>query len=261
MRYSSLGGGKRLRPFLMVETARLFGVEGGACCAPPARSKWSIAIPSSTTTCRPWTTTTSARRPTCHKAFDEATAILAGDGLLTYAFDVLADPATHADPAVRADLVLGLARGSVSAAWSADRRSTSKPRRRPSRTKAALRHDHAVDEDWRAAALRREAGARIARASAARPLRSHLRPRALAHASRSPTIFSTPRATRRRWASAPARTPDATRRRWWLRSASTRRASVATGWRWRRSRRWKQAVSANAQTLAEAARFTAARRS
>jgi farnesyl diphosphate synthase len=51
-------------------------------------------------------------RPTCHKAFDEATAILAGDGLLTYAFDVVADPATHADPLMRADLVLMLARAS-----------------------------------------------------------------------------------------------------------------------------------------------------
>jgi farnesyl diphosphate synthase len=49
-------------------------------------------------------------RPTAHKAFDEATAILAGDGLLTYAFDVLADPATHADALIRARLVLALAR-------------------------------------------------------------------------------------------------------------------------------------------------------
>ena len=51
-------------------------------------------------------------RPTAHKAFDEATAILAGDGLLTYAFDVVADPATHADPALRVALVLALARAS-----------------------------------------------------------------------------------------------------------------------------------------------------
>jgi farnesyl diphosphate synthase len=50
-------------------------------------------------------------RPTAHKAFDEATAILAGDGLLTLAFDVLARPETHPSPAVRAELVLALARG------------------------------------------------------------------------------------------------------------------------------------------------------
>ena len=49
-------------------------------------------------------------RPTTHKAYDEATAILVGDSLLTYAFDVTADPATHTDPAIRADLVLALAR-------------------------------------------------------------------------------------------------------------------------------------------------------
>ena len=60
---------------------------------------------------RPWTTTIcAAADPTAHKAFDEATAILAGDGLLTYAFDVLADPATHADAQIRARLVLALAR-------------------------------------------------------------------------------------------------------------------------------------------------------
>jgi farnesyl diphosphate synthase len=48
-------------------------------------------------------------RPTCHKMFDEATAVLAGDGLLTAAFGVLADPDTHADPAVRCELVTALA--------------------------------------------------------------------------------------------------------------------------------------------------------
>ena len=51
-------------------------------------------------------------RPTVHKAYDEAIGILVGDGLLTLAFDVLADPATHDDPTIRADLVLGLARAS-----------------------------------------------------------------------------------------------------------------------------------------------------
>src|SRR5260370_33073341 len=49
-------------------------------------------------------------RPTLHKAFDEATAILVGDSLLTLAFDILARPETHPDPAVRVALVLGLAR-------------------------------------------------------------------------------------------------------------------------------------------------------
>ncbi|MDE2362560.1 MAG: polyprenyl synthetase family protein [Hyphomicrobiales bacterium] len=112
MRYSSLGGGKRLRPFLMVETARLFGVAGEgvlrAACALEMVHCYSLVHDD-----LPAMDDDDLRRgrPTAHKAFDEATAILAGDGLLTYAFDVLADPATHADAAVRADLVLGLARG------------------------------------------------------------------------------------------------------------------------------------------------------
>jgi farnesyl diphosphate synthase len=112
MRYASLGGGKRLRPFLMVETARLFGVEGDgvlrAACALEMIHCYSLVHDD-----LPAMDDDDLRRgrPTAHKAFDEATAILAGDGLLTYAFDVLADPATHADAAVRADLVLGLARG------------------------------------------------------------------------------------------------------------------------------------------------------
>ena len=112
MRYASLGGGKRLRPFLMIETARLFSVEGEgvlrAACALEMVHCYSLVHDD-----LPAMDDDDLRRgrPTVHKAFDEATAILAGDGLLTCAFDVLADPATHADPAVRADLVLGLARG------------------------------------------------------------------------------------------------------------------------------------------------------
>ena len=57
-------------------------------------------------------------RATCHKQFDEATAVLAGDGLLTAAFGVLADPDTHGDPAVRCELVTELATAAGAAAWS-----------------------------------------------------------------------------------------------------------------------------------------------
>ncbi len=60
-------------------------------------------------------------KPTVHKAFDEATAILAGDCLHALAFEVLADPATHADPFVRAELVMELARASGPSAWRAGR--------------------------------------------------------------------------------------------------------------------------------------------
>jgi farnesyl diphosphate synthase len=111
MRYSSLGGGKRLRPFLVIESARLFGVEGAsalrAACALEMIHCYSLVHDD-----LPAMDDDDLRRgrPTAHKAFDEATAILAGDGLLTYAFDVVADPATHADAGLRAALVLALAR-------------------------------------------------------------------------------------------------------------------------------------------------------
>jgi len=111
MRYASLGGGKRLRPFLMVESARLFGADGDgvlrAACALEMIHCYSLVHDD-----LPAMDDDDLRRgrPTTHRAFDEATAILAGDGLLTYAFDVTADPATHPDPAVRAELVLQLAR-------------------------------------------------------------------------------------------------------------------------------------------------------
>ncbi|MBU3887472.1 polyprenyl synthetase family protein [Methylosinus sporium] len=113
MRYVALGGGKRLRPFLALESARLFGVEGESARRAAAAIEmihcYSLAHDD-----LPAMDDDDLRRgrPTAHKAFDEATAILAGDGLLTYAFDVLADPATHADAQIRARLVLALARAS-----------------------------------------------------------------------------------------------------------------------------------------------------
>ncbi len=111
MRYASLGGGKRLRPFLVIESARLFGVTGEAPlrvgCALEMIHCYSLAHDD-----LPAMDDDDLRRgrPTTHKAFDEATAILAGDGLLTYAFDVLADAPTHLEAQVRAKLVLALAR-------------------------------------------------------------------------------------------------------------------------------------------------------
>ncbi len=111
MRYATLGGGKRLRPFLAVETARAFGVEGDG----PLRAGAALEMVHCYSLVHddlPAMDDDDLRRgrPTAHIKFDEATAILAGDALMTYAFDVLADEATHADPAVRCALVLGLAR-------------------------------------------------------------------------------------------------------------------------------------------------------
>ena len=111
MRYASLGGGKRLRPFLMVETARLLGVEGEGVLRAAAAVEM-VHCYSLVHDDLPALDNDDLRRgrPTTHKAYDEATAILVGDGLLTYAFDVTADPQTDADPAIRAALVLALAR-------------------------------------------------------------------------------------------------------------------------------------------------------
>ena len=111
MRDSGLGGGKRLRPFLTVETAALFGVKREHALMAGAAIE-CIHCYSLVHDDLPAMDDDALRRgrPTAHKAFDEATAILAGDGLLTFAFDVLARPETHPDAAVRIALVLGLAR-------------------------------------------------------------------------------------------------------------------------------------------------------
>nr|WP_246205295.1 farnesyl diphosphate synthase [Microvirga arsenatis] len=113
MRHAALGGGKRLRPFLVIEAARLLGAEGQgplrAGCAVELLHCYSLVhddLPSMDDD------DLRRGRPTVHKAYDEATAILVGDALQTLAFEVLADPATDPDPAIRADLVLGLARAS-----------------------------------------------------------------------------------------------------------------------------------------------------
>ncbi len=111
IRYSSLGGGKRLRPFLLVETARLFNAEGEGVERAAAAAEM-IHCYSLVHDDLPALDNDDLRRgrPTTHKAYDEATAILVGDSLLTYAFDVTADFSTDADPAIRAELVLALAR-------------------------------------------------------------------------------------------------------------------------------------------------------
>ena len=110
MRYSALGGGKRLRPFLVIETASLFDVPTEAAERAAAAVEM-IHCYSLIHDDLPAMDDSDLRRgrPSAHKAFDEATAILAGDGLLTEAFTVLADEATHTDPAVRCRLVAELA--------------------------------------------------------------------------------------------------------------------------------------------------------
>ena len=111
MRYSVLGGGKRIRSALVFATALTVGLTEGeveaAACAIELVHAYSLVHDD-----LPAMDDDDLRRgrPTCHKAFDEATAILAGDGLLTLAFEVLADPDTHGDPAVRLELISCLAK-------------------------------------------------------------------------------------------------------------------------------------------------------
>ncbi len=111
MRHGTLNGGKRLRPFLLMNSARLFGVD-------PMRSRRAAAalefvhcyslihddLPAMDNS------DTRRGKPTVHVTYDEATAVLAGDALLTYAFEVLTAPDTHEDPRVRCELVSCLAK-------------------------------------------------------------------------------------------------------------------------------------------------------
>ena len=110
MRYSALAPGKRLRPLLVLASAQLFGV-ARRCALQVAAAVEMVHAYSMVHDDLPAMDNSDLRRgrPTCHKEFDDATAVLAGDGLLTAAFEVLADPDTHGDPAVRCELVAALA--------------------------------------------------------------------------------------------------------------------------------------------------------
>jgi farnesyl diphosphate synthase len=111
MRHALLSGGKRFRPFLVIESAALFGVKAPAAIDAAAAFEcihcYSLAHDD-----LPCMDDDALRRgqPTVHKAFDEWTAILAGDALLTLAFEILARPTTHPDASVRSELVLALAK-------------------------------------------------------------------------------------------------------------------------------------------------------
>src|ERR1700709_919632 len=113
MRYSSLGGGKRLRPFLVVESSAVFGVPREAALLAGAALE-CIHCYSLIHDDLPAMDNSDLRRgrPTLHKHTDDATAILAGDGLLTLAFDIVTRDAIHRDANVRLLLTRALARAS-----------------------------------------------------------------------------------------------------------------------------------------------------
>jgi farnesyl diphosphate synthase len=112
-RYGVMGGGKRMRPLLIISACDLFHVD--------RERALRVALAIEAVHCYslvhddlPCMDDDDLRRgqPTTHKAFDEASAVLAGDALLTLAFEILAHEATHEDPRVRIDLVMALAKAS-----------------------------------------------------------------------------------------------------------------------------------------------------
>lgn len=110
MRYSALSGGKRLRPYLTVSSAKLFGVSRETSLLTAAAIEF-IHTYSLIHDDLPAMDNDPIRRgqPACHVKFGEAAAILAGDGLLTFAFQLLSDPAVHPDAAVRCELIRAIA--------------------------------------------------------------------------------------------------------------------------------------------------------
>jgi farnesyl diphosphate synthase len=111
MRYAVLGQGKRLRPFLVLQSSALFGVEVAQALRVGAALE-ALHCYSLVHDDLPAMDNDDVRRgqPTVHRKFDEATAILVGDGLLTLAFEILSDPLTHPDAGVRIALVSALAK-------------------------------------------------------------------------------------------------------------------------------------------------------
>jgi farnesyl diphosphate synthase len=113
MAHAAIGGGKRLRPLLTIAASRLFGIDEEQALRVAAAIE-AIHVYSLIHDDLPSMDDDDLRRgkPTVHKAYDEATAVLAGDSLHALAFEILAHEATHKDPYVRSDLVLELSRAS-----------------------------------------------------------------------------------------------------------------------------------------------------
>lgn len=113
MRHAGIGGGKRLRPLLTTATGKLFGIAEDRVIRAGAAIE-AIHVYSLIHDDLPCMDDDDLRRgkPTVHRAFDEATAVLAGDCFHDLAFEIISDPETHEDPFVRAELVLEMARAS-----------------------------------------------------------------------------------------------------------------------------------------------------
>ena len=251
MRHGVLAGGKRLRPFLVVETARALGETGEG----PLRAGAAIELLHCYSLIHddlPAMDDDDLRRgrPTVHKAFDEATAILAGDALLTLAFDVMGDLPTHPDGAIRAALCVGLARasglGGMAGGQMLDLAAESAPtpldgpaieRLQAMKTGRVAALFHRRRRDHRPCDA---AGARVAVALRRRARRGL--PDRRRHSRRT-------KATKPSSASAPARTPRATRRPTSPPSASTTPRPRGIGLWPRRRRRSTKPASARRATF------------
>ncbi len=113
VRYAAIAGGKRLRPLLLVATAEMYGVDRAAAVRAGVALE-AIHVYSLIHDDLPCMDDDDLRhgKPTLHRAFDESTAVLAGDALQSFAFEVLSDPATSGDPFTRIELVATLAQAS-----------------------------------------------------------------------------------------------------------------------------------------------------
>ena len=206
MRYSSLGGGKRLRPFLVVESSAVFGVSREAALLAGAALE-CIHCYSLIHDDLPAMDNSDLRRgrPTLHKQTDDATAILAGDGLLTLAFDIITRDEIHKDPTVRLLLTRALARASglggmvggqmldlAGEGRFGDREPVDVARLQQMKTGAFCATAASPARSSVSPAKRNIRRSTITAARSAKP-------------SRSPTICSTSRATRRHSANRPAR--------------------------------------------------------
>src|ERR1700689_811779 len=246
MRYATLGGGKRLRPFLSMETARALGrtdngpVRAGAAieCI-HAYSLIHDDLPSMDDD------DLRRGRPTTHRAFDEATAILAGDGLQALAFEILADPATDAIAEVRVALCLGLARAAGLTGMVGGQmldidaeQSTAPLSVEEVRLLQAMKTGALLKFTVEAGAVLAGGGGRSWQARMRkRARRLELTVGQSAPRFRSPTTFSTSKATRRRLANVRARTLSRTKAPWSERLVSQGRVASSTAWWTRRSPR------------------------
>ena len=263
MHHAALGGGKRLRPFLVVESAALAGATGQgpllAGCALECLHCYSLVHDD-----LPSMDNDDLRRgqPTVHKKFDEATAILAGDGLLTLAFDILARPEVHPSADVRIALVLELARASGLGGMVGGQMLDLAAEGR-FEAKRELSEDEIVTlQAMKTGALLRfacRAGGILGKRTLQRATRSIAMARRSDRHFKSPTTCSTSKAIPRRSAKPQAKTLPRARGHWYPRSGSKARMQSLMRWSPKRKALCSRSEQ-NADVLRSAARFIAQRR-